>query len=345
MRPSLQAGVLLVAVALAAGCAGTEAPRTVEFSGLTMGSTWSVKVVPPAEGLAAEAAGDVSASIRNILDRIDTLMSTWKPESELSRFNVSSSTEPFEVAPETYAVFALSKQIHEDTGGAFDPTIGPLIDAWGFGVDRDVAPPDEATVARLMSSTGMALVELDPAGRWVRKVEPGVRVDFSAIAPGYAADLIADDLVRRGLSDFLVDVGGELVGHGTNERGEPWQIGVERPQQVGRAVARVVPIADQALATSGDYRNFREIDGERFTHILDPRAGRPVHHTLASVTVVAERAGRADALATALMVMGPAEAPAFAAAHGIAALFLIRRPDGSFEEEQSPAFGGAPPVP
>ena len=346
-RTSTLHRVLLAVCLLSVGaCGPAPAPSaTVEFSGPTMGTTWSVKVVPPAGGLTADAAGDIATSIRDILDRIDTLMSTWKPESELSRFNASASTEPFAVAPETWDVFEWSARIHDETGGAFDPTIGPLIDAWGFGVDRDIDPPDEATVTRLMATTGMSLIELDPAGRWVRKLEPGVRVDFSAIAPGYAADRIADDLARRGLGNFLVDVGGELVGRGTNERGEPWRIGIERPRQVGREVARVVPVIDQALATSGDYRNFREVDGERFTHILDPRVGRPVHHTLASVTVLAGSGVRADALATALMVLGPAEAPEFAAAHEIAALFLIRRPDGSFEEEQSPAFGPAPKVP
>jgi thiamine biosynthesis lipoprotein len=329
----------LATVALAACVAGTPARRAIEFSGPAMGTTWSVTVLPGPGGLGGDESRVIDREIRDQLARINQLMSTWDATSELSRFNQSSSLAPFPVSPETFEVFSWSVKLSEETGGAFDPSLGPLIDAWGFGVDRDVPTPDDATVTRLREMTGMALVELDPAGSWVRKQRGAVRCDFSGLAPGYAADRIAARLEARGLTDFLIDVSGELVGRGHNEQGQPWQVAVERPQAEGKSVARVVPLRNQAMATSGDYRNFREVDGQRRTHILDPRSGRPVHHALASVTVFDALAVRADALSTALMVMGPEEALAFANRRGVPALFLIRLPGGSFEERRSAAFG------
>ena len=344
IAPGLRSRAIALAAAcllplLAAGCTRSEAPsRTIVLSGPAMGTTWTVSIVGPEGGMPSERSRAIDAGIRDELVRINQLMSTWDPESELSRFNRSASTEPFPVAPETFDVFEWSRRLYEETGGALDPTIAPLIDAWGFGVDRDVTTPDDETVARLKATTGMTLVELDPGRAWVRKLRPEVRVDFSAIAPGYAADRIAARLEEQGLTDFLIDVSGELVARGHNESGQPWQVGVERPQRQGRRATRVVPLTDMAIATSGDYRNFREVDGQRFTHVLDPRTGRPVNHALASVTVVDELGVRADALSTALMAMGPDEAMAFATARDLPALFLIRLPDGSFEERMSPAF-------
>jgi thiamine biosynthesis lipoprotein len=327
-----------VAVAVSACGVGPRPLQTAEFSGPAMGTTWSVKVVTGPDGLSGDDSRSIDRDIRDELARINQLMSTWDATSELSRFNQSSSLAPFPVAPETFDVFRWSVALWTETGGAMDPTIAPLVDAWGFGVDRDVVPPDEATVERLRQDTGMSLVELDPAGAWVRKRRPGVRCDFSALAPGYAADRIAARLEARGVTDVLIDVSGELVGRGHNEQGQPWQVAVERPQAGGRSVARVVSLRDRAMATSGDYRNFREVDGRRLTHILDPRSGRPIHHELASVTVFDALAVRADALSTALMVMGPEEAMAFAERRGVPALFLIRLPGGSFEERRSTAF-------
>lgn len=303
-----------------------------------MGTTWTVKVVAPAGGIPAGESRAIDQGIRDELTRINQLMSTWDPESELSRFNASAATDPFPVAPETFDVFEWAVRLHEETGGVLDPTMAPLIDAWGFGVDRDVAPPSEDVLEGLKQVTGMELVELDPARQWVRKRVPGVRCDFSAIAPGYAADRIAARLEARGLTHFLIDVSGELVGRGRNDAGQAWQVGIERPQRLGRRATRVVPLADRAIATSGDYRNVREVDGRQLTHILDPRSGRPVAHALASATVLDALAVRADGLSTALMVMGPDEALAFATERQLPALFLIRLPDGSFEERVSPAF-------
>jgi thiamine biosynthesis lipoprotein len=339
----LGAVVAVVAVLLPACAAGTPTRYTAEFTGPSMGTTWTVKVVSGPDGLSGDDSRAIDRGIRDGLARINQLMSTWDATSELSRFNQSASLEPFAVAPETFDVFRWSVRLWEETGGALDPSLSPLIEAWGFGTDRSVPAPDDATIERLKADTGMSLVELDAEGEWVRKRRPGVRLDFSALAPGYAADRIAEQLTARGLTDYLVDVGGELVARGTNADGQPWQVAIERPQVEGRSAGRVVPVVDHAMATSGDYRNFREVNGARLTHILDPRNGRPVHHALASVTVLDALAVRADGLSTALMVMGPDAAMRFATDRRVPALFLIRRADGSFEERASPAFVGVAP--
>jgi len=334
---SVGRGIVGALLALSAACGSPPVSRPiVEFGGPTMGATWSVKVV--AEAMTDEERGSLQRVIQATVSGIERLMSTWDPASELSRFNTSTSLDPFPVAPETFEAFRWAATLWAETGGAMDPTVGPLIDAWGFGANRTVTPPDDATVERLRSDVGMTLVELDPAGAWVRKRRPGVQCSFSAFVPGWAADRIATQLVTRGYTDFLVDVGGELVARGRNGEGSTWQVAIERPQADGRSVERVVPLENVAVSTSGDYRNFRELAGGRLPHILDPRTGRPVRHALASASVLAGEAVRADALSTALMVMGPDEAMAFAGARGLAVLLLVRTEDGRLEERMSPGF-------
>lgn len=347
--PAVEAGVAVSALAPAAlllllaagGCGRHPAPSTtIEFSGPTMGATWSVKVVPADPPLSSADSMTVDRRIRDDLAHINRLMSTWDPESELSRFNRFTGVDPFPVSPETFEVLRWSIEMAALTGGALDVTIAPLIEAWGFGAAAKApSSPDPATLAALRDTTGVHRLELDPAGRWIRKRHPELRVDVSSIAPGYAADRLAAMLNEAfGFTDFLVDVGGELVARGRNDQGQPWQVAVERPDGRGRSIARIVPVTDAAIATSGDYRNYREVDGVRISHILDPRTARPVRHRLASATVVDDLAVRADALATALMVLGPAEGMALAERLDLAALLLVRGEDGGFEERMSRGF-------
>jgi thiamine biosynthesis lipoprotein len=312
--------------------------RTIEFRGLTMGATFSVKVVTRLDELESTGLSDVDRVIRARLDRINRLMSTWDPDSELSRFNRSTSLEPFPLSLETFEVLRWSVELSTLTGGALDVTIGPLVDAWGFGPGgpRNRLPSDEE-IARLRDATGAGRLELNPAALTVRKTRPEVRCDVSAVAPGYATDGLWAELADRGFTDFLVDVGGELRTRGRNEAGEPWQIAIERPQPQGHVIQRTVPISNLAITTSGDYRKYREVDGQRVTHILDPRTGRPLTHRLASVTVIDELAVRADGLATALMVLGSDEGIVLAKKLALAALF-IERTDEGFSERATPRF-------
>ncbi|MGE3508028.1 MAG: FAD:protein FMN transferase [Vicinamibacterales bacterium] len=331
-----KAAVLLMCLPLlwlTAGCRGAPPLRESELRGPSMGSSWSVKLVPRARELPASEREAIDRQIRDLLTRIEGLMSTYDPASELSRFNESRSVEPFPVAPETFEVFAWAARLSADTGGALDVTVLPIVRAWGFGpaADTVAVPPDDATLARLREFTGMNLLELDPNGTWIRKRKPEVECDFSALAPGYAADRIAGLLEARGLANFLIDVGGELVARGRNADGLLWRVAIERPEERARQVARVIPLENRAVATSGSYRNYREMNGRRVAHVIDPRTARAVDHRLASVTVVAASCVKADALATALLVLGPDEGVALAERLELAALFLIRTDHGTEE--------------
>ena len=309
-----------------------------EFRGFTMGGTFSVKIVTAKDELETPGLHDVDRALRSSLDRIEGLMSTWDPDSELSRFNRSTSLEPFTVAPETFEVFKWSIEVGSVTGGALDVTIGPLVDAWGFGPSRPQARfPSDGEIARLREATGAGRLELDPRALTVRKTRPEVRCDLSSVVPGYATDDLWTELADRGFTDFLVDVGGELRTRGRNEHGKPWQVAIDRPQPGSQDIQRVVPISNLAITTAGDYRKYREVDGQRVAHILDPRTGRPLTHRLASVTVIDELALRADAFDTALMVLGADEGMALATKLNLAALF-IERTDRGFVERSTNRF-------
>ena len=265
-------------------------------------------------------------------------MSTWDPHSELSRFNRSTSLEPFTVAPETFEVFTWSIDVGVLSGGALDVTIGPLVDAWGFGPSgpRTTLPTNDE-IDHLREAMGPGRVELNPTAVTVRKTRPDVRCDLSSVVPGYAADRLSRELTDRGFRDFLVDVGGEVLARGRNQAGAPWQVAIERPELHGETIQRLVPISDLAITTAGDYRKYREVDGQRVAHILDPRTGRPLTHRLASVTVIDPLAVRADAFDTALMVLGIDEGMALATKLNLAALFIERR-NGGFAERVTPRF-------
>jgi len=224
------------------------------------------------------------------------------------------------------------------TGGALDVTVGPLVDAWGFGPSGPRTPlPTNEEIARLREAVGIDRIELDAAALTVRKTRPEVRCDLSSVVPGYAADRLYTELSSRGFTDFLVDVGGEVRTRGRNDTGAVWQIAIERPSLHGDAVQRLVPISDLAITTAGDYRKYREVDGQRVAHILDPRTGRPLSNRLASVTVIDALAVRADAFDTALMVLGADDGMALARKLDLAALF-IERTDEGFVERATPRF-------
>ena len=309
-----------------------------EFRGLTMGGTFSVKIVTPKDELETPGLHDVDRALRSTLDRIEGLMSTWDRDSELSRFNRSTSLAPFALSPETFEVFRWSIDVGALTGGALDVTIGPLVDAWGFGPSgpRQTLPTNDE-IARLREAMGPGKIELNPATMTVRKTKPDVQCDLSSVVPGYAADRLSRELTDRGFTDFLVDVGGEVLARGRNQAGTPWQVAIERPELHGDAIQRLVPISDLAITTAGDYRKYREVDGQRITHILDPRTGRPLTHRLASVTVIDTLAVRADAFDTALMVLGMDEGIALAIKLDLAALFIERTAEG-FTERATPRF-------
>ncbi len=299
-----------------------------------MGTRYTVSIVA-AESLDRQR---LRAAIEDPLNRVDRAMSTYREDSELSYFNRHASTEPFPLSAATFAVFAAAQSVSEASGGAFDITVGPLVKAWGFGPVKIERTPEAATIASLLENAGWENLVLDHERQSVRKKMPGIECDLSAIAKGSAVDLVSEALARLGHDNHLVEVGGEVRAHGLNGEGKPWRIGIEKPDGKGRDVHRILPLSGNAMATSGDYRNFREIDGKRYAHVIDPRSGLPAGRSAASVTVLHRSAMWADAYATALLSIGETAGIELAEREGLAALFLLRREDGDFDELASPAF-------
>ncbi len=303
--------------------------------GATMGTTWLVKVVsddPPDQAA-------LQAAIQGALDGVVAAMSTYEPTSELSRLNQHRGAEPVAVSAPLAAVLAVALDVGRASGGAFDVTVGPLVNAWGFGPKGRGTPPDAATQAALAERVGPHTLRFDPAARTLAKTHPETYVDLSAIAKGYGVDQVAAAVEAAGFTDYLVEVGGELRVRGKNARAGLWRLGVERPTSDGaRAVQAVVPLAQGAMATSGDYRNYYEADGRRVSHTIDPRTGAPITHRLASVSVVMADCTHADAWATALNVLGPDAGFDTATREGLAAYFLVRTAEGEFTVRETPQF-------
>jgi thiamine biosynthesis lipoprotein len=324
----------LTALLLASGLLGLTAcgpGRPTLLSGSVMGTTWSVQIVGSADT-------DLERSIQAQLDEINGRMSTYSEHSELSRFNDNASTDWVAVSPELARVVAEALRVAVLTAGAFDITAAPLVDLWGFGPNLALAElPTEAAVVVAMARLGFDNLGVQQSPPALRKSRANLSVDLSAIAKGYAVDQVATLLERRGVRDYLVEIGGELRARGHNARGESWTIGVEQPRPEDRRVQRTFPLYDLAVATSGDYRNFYDRDGRRFSHIIDPRTGYPVEHRLASVTVLDTSAMSADAYATGLLVLGEEAGFEFAVRHDIGALFVLRDAAG-FSERLTPAF-------
>ncbi len=306
------------------------------FSGPTMGTAYAVKVV--AVDLDDSAKLAIHTAIRGAVDSVDQAMSTFKPESELSRFNLSGTGE-FPMSEDLARVMAAALEVAELSGGALDVTVGPLVDAWGFGPDGWGEPPDDSRLDVLRESVGWRKLVLDEEAQTMRKTTEGLRVDLSSIAKGFAVDKVLVGVMELGFEDAMIEIGGEVRTAGLNERGRPWRIGVERPDEEDRVAGLAVEISGRALATSGDYRNFREVDGNRISHTIDPRTGRPVDHNLASVSVLADTCIEADAWATALNVLGPEEGVAVAEEQGIDALFIVRK-DSGFDTIRTGGFPG-----
>jgi thiamine biosynthesis lipoprotein len=265
-------------------------------------------------------------------------MSTYDPQSELSRFNAVSSADWVSVSVDLYTVMAHAHAVSDLTGGAFDVTVAPLVNAWGFGPDFLTGEPATADRSHMANpETGYKRIELrnDPPG--MRKQAAHMSIDLSGIAKGFGVDEIAELLDGYGIASYLVEIGGEVRGHGTRPDGKPWRIAVEHPAIGMQRLDGIVELADLSIATSGDYRNFYVENGQRYSHTIDPLTAAPVKHGLASVSVVDPSAMHADAMATALMVLGPERGFALAQEHGMAAAFVVRR-DGGYHQILTPPF-------
>ena len=316
--------IVLSGVLLLAAC-GEDRDDTIVITGPTMGTTYAVKLAVAGAGV---DAGTLQAQIDSLLERIDGQMSTWRADSELSRFNSSRNSGWFPVSAETAYVVEAAAAISALSHGAFDVTVGPIVNLWGFGPERrEAGPPSEQQIQATMARVGYRYLAVRASPSALRKQRPDVYVDLSAIAKGFAVDEVARLLDEQHIQSYLVEIGGELRARGSKADGTPWKVAIEQPRPGERAVQSIVALRDHAIATSGDYRNYVEKDGKRYSHTINPRTGRPIVHGLASVSVITASAMRADALATAIMVMGPEEGYRLAVDEALAAQLIIRSED------------------
>jgi thiamine biosynthesis lipoprotein len=305
----------------------------VVLRGGTMGTTWSIIYADP-----GDVSGEAMQSlVESELLAINAALSTYIPDSEISRLNNAEGAEAVPLSPRFAAVLDAALQVGALSGGAYDVTIGPLIELWGFGArDSGDVFPSDAAIRTAQASVGAAQLRWDPA-TGVLERPAGMRVDLSSIAKGYAVDRLSDLLFGQGVSNSLVEIGGELRARGSRPEGGPWRLAVESPDPARSRFVEALSISNASVATSGDYRNFFEHEGQRYSHLVDPRTGYPVAHELVSVTVIDEQCMFADAMATALIVLGFDAAWELAQTRGIAAHFVSRVGDG-LEVHYTPAF-------
>jgi thiamine biosynthesis lipoprotein len=337
-----QRALVVCLAALLAACAEPP-PEQVRLTGATMGTRYNITWMAHRDDPSPE---EVHVGVEAVLEDVDASMSTWRKDSEISHFNSSEPGDWFRVSAAFADVFEMARAVSASTGGAYDVTVGPLVDLWGFGaagrgatgigLDMEDSVPESAAIDAALARVGQQRIEFDRQLPALRK-PAAMAIDFSSIAKGYGVDRIAEWLEAQGINRYLVEVGGEIRVAGTNPRNLPWRIAVEEPNSITREVVATVRLEDAAIATSGDYRNFFEVDGQRYSHTIDPRTGRPVRHDLVSVTVIHPSATMADAWATALTVLGAEKAMELARSEELA-VYLISRDGDGFRAASSPAM-------
>ncbi|MGL4350165.1 MAG: FAD:protein FMN transferase [Plesiomonas shigelloides] len=321
-----------------AGC-NQEAVQTkpeIHITGSTMGTYYSIKV---ADGVVSDGA-QLQANVDKLLEKVNDQMSTYRPDSELSRFNQHRSATPVVVSQDTAKVVAEAIHIGRASQGALDVTVGPLVNLWGFGPDKKPTKiPSEALITQTRQNTGLGNLHVTTSlsADTLQKDIPNLYVDLSSIAKGFGVDKVAEYLEQLGSRNYLVEIGGELRISGLNGKGHPWRVAIEKPTAGTSTVQEVIIPGHNGVATSGDYRNYYELDGQRFSHTIDPRSGKPIQHRLVSVTVIHPSCMTADGLATAFMVLGTEKSLAYAKEQGLA-IFVITKTDKGFEEAYSDAF-------
>lgn len=326
--------ILLSLVFLLSGC---EKPNRSEqypfnYSNLIMGTSFTIKVSVLPENISID---QLKSKIDNKLKILDSQFSTYKSDSELSKINNNQTFDWINVSEPLFTVLKAANTISEFSDGAFDITIGPLVNMWGFGPDPSViSEPDPLEITEKLKQIGFRNLVFDDQFRIKKKI-PSLYIDLSAIAKGYAVDQIAELLDQENVNHYMVEIGGELQLKGMNINNEPWKIAIEKPEVNQRKIQKVLSITDIAMATSGDYRNYFEVDGVRYSHTIDPRTGYPITHKLASVTILSETTMEADALATSMMVLGSDEGFQIAEKNNILALFIIKTEAGFVEKPTS----------
>ncbi|NRF24720.1 FAD:protein FMN transferase [Vibrio coralliilyticus] len=324
----------LVAFASLLVLAGCEKPvEQIHLSGPTMGTTYNIKYIE-SEGIPSPEA--LQKEVDRLLEEVNDQMSTYRKDSELSRFNQNQTSTPFEVSPQTATVVKEAIRLNGLTLGALDVTVGPLVNLWGFGPEArpEVVPTDEELAAR-KANTGIQHLTVE--GNLLTKDIPNLYVDLSTIAKGWGVDVVADYIQSQGIQNYMVEVGGEMRLKGINREGVKWRIAIEKPSADERAVQEIIEPGDLAVATSGDYRIYFERDGVRYSHIINPQTGKPIRHKVVSVTVLDKSSMTADGLATGLMVLGEEQGMKIANENNIPVFMIVKTEDG-FKEMASEAY-------
>jgi len=303
------------------------------LQGHTMGTTYNIKVVVKNDPVKIEK---LQSDIDDLLKQVNQEMSTYIPTSELSLFNKSISTQPVKISRGLQRVIKESMRLGQMSGGKLDITIGPLVNLWGFGPENHPEKvPSDKVLSAIKTRIGLKYLSLE--GDKLTKAIPELYLDLSTTAKGYGVDVVAELIEENGIENYLVEIGGEMRVKGFKASGELWHIAIEKPMTDVRSVHQILVPKDNAVATSGDYRNYFEADGTRFSHIIDPDTAKPINHKLVSVTVIHPSSMTADGLSTAMMVMGEDKAFEFANQHDIAA-YIISKTDNGFKEKITVKF-------
>lgn len=330
-------GIGFLMLAALAGCEKSVAERPMlEIHGRTMGTFYGVKVVGDFPGGQQTLQTQVDSLLKHYNDEI----STYDPNSSLSKFNQQQTTAPFPVSQEMADIVISAVRVGQRTQGVLDVTVGPLVNLWGFGPDkRPIKTPTDAQIAAARQRVGIQHMHVDVSADHaaLRKDVPDIYVDLSTIGEGFGADKVAEFLESRGVHNYLVEIAGASRSRGVNAKGEPWKLAIQKPTDELDEVQAIVKPDGRAVSTSGSYRNYYELDGQRYSHIIDPATGKPITHRLVSATVITPTALEADGLDTALMVMGPEKAMAFARQQHLA-VYLVIKTDKGFKAEYSESF-------
>ena len=315
----LPATLLVAVVVIFSACTDKGRLPELKLQGDAMGTHYSVLLVDPSSQLQLD---DLRAKLQQRLEQVDAIASTYRDSSELSRFNLNTSTEAIGVSAELCEMVSSALMISQDTDGAFDITVGPAVNLWGFGPDlRSNEPPPIEQLKLALASTGFWKLEANCEYGTLRKSHSNIKVDLSGWAKGYAVDQLAQLLSDAGQDNYLVEIGGEIKARGTNAESMPFLIALENPNTKSAAAPVMVNLSDSGIATSGNYRNFFTHNEVNFSHAIDPKTGRPVTHPQSAVTVVHPSTAYADAIATALLILGSKDGLALANQLGVAAYF------------------------
>ncbi len=301
-----------------------------------MGTFWRISLA----GVAPERKASLQKAVQQQLDEDDRQLSTWKNDSVLSRFNQYRGSDPQPVSENMADIVSLSLRIGRKTAGAMDITVGPLVNLWGFGPDKQpVKEPTQAQIDAAKALTGLQHLRViqKAEGAYLQKDLPGLYVDLSTVGEGFATDHLARLMEKEGINRYLVSVGGAVLTRGKNAQGQPWKVAIQKPTDRENAVQAVVDLQGHGISTSGSYRNYYELDGKRISHVIDPVTGRPIQHKLVSATVIATTALEADGWDTGLMVLGEEKAKALALRESLA-VYLIEKQGEGFSSWMSPQF-------